>query len=79
MREEILPNGVLSDLSIKQTERTDSALFTCEATNAFGIDDTSISLIIQGLLMCTNLHDIVQIYSVPENSKSILKYSSSCI
>jgi hypothetical protein len=50
MREEILPNGVLSDLSIKQTERTDSALFTCEATNAFGIDDTSINLIIQGLL-----------------------------
>ncbi|XP_021929576.1 Down syndrome cell adhesion molecule-like protein Dscam2 isoform X2 [Zootermopsis nevadensis] len=47
MREEILPNGVLSDLSIKQTERTDSALFTCEATNAFGIDDTSINLIIQ--------------------------------
>jgi len=54
MREEILPNGVLSDLSIKQTERTDSALFTCEATNAFGIDDTSINLIIQGSLICTN-------------------------
>jgi hypothetical protein len=54
MREEILPNGVLSDLSIKQTERTDSALFTCEATNAFGIDDTSINLIIQGLLIIAN-------------------------
>ncbi|KAJ8918532.1 hypothetical protein NQ315_013036, partial [Exocentrus adspersus] len=36
IREEILPNGVLSDLSIRRTERTDSAIFTCVATNAFG-------------------------------------------
>ncbi|XP_045473824.1 Down syndrome cell adhesion molecule-like protein Dscam2 isoform X12 [Harmonia axyridis] len=47
IREEILPNGVLSDLSIKRTERSDSALFTCVATNAFGSDDTSINMIIQ--------------------------------
>nr|CAD7456160.1 unnamed protein product [Timema tahoe] len=47
IREEILPNGVLSDLSIKRTERTDSALFTCVATNAFGSDDTSINMIVQ--------------------------------
>ncbi|XP_044755484.1 Down syndrome cell adhesion molecule-like protein Dscam2 isoform X16 [Coccinella septempunctata] len=47
IREEILTNGVLSDLSIKRTERTDSALFTCVATNAFGSDDTSINMIIQ--------------------------------
>ncbi|XP_065340849.1 cell adhesion molecule Dscam1 isoform X6 [Cloeon dipterum] len=47
IREEILPNGVLSDLSIKRTERSDSALFTCVATNAFGSDDSSINLIVQ--------------------------------
>lgn len=48
IREEILANGVLSDLSIKRTERSDSALFTCIATNAFGSDDTSINMIVQG-------------------------------
>ncbi|KAL7294790.1 hypothetical protein TKK_0011722 [Trichogramma kaykai] len=47
IREEIMANGVLSDLSIKRTERTDSALFTCVATNAFGSDDTSINMIVQ--------------------------------
>ena len=47
IREEILPNGVMSSLSIKRTERTDSALFTCVATNAFGSDDASINMIIQ--------------------------------
>ncbi|XP_025834480.1 Down syndrome cell adhesion molecule-like protein Dscam2 isoform X42 [Agrilus planipennis] len=47
IREEILPTGVLSDLSIKRTERNDSALFTCVATNAFGSDDTSINMIVQ--------------------------------
>ncbi|XP_025152794.1 Down syndrome cell adhesion molecule-like protein Dscam2 isoform X44 [Harpegnathos saltator] len=47
IREEILSNGVLSDLSIKRTERSDSALFTCVATNAFGSDDTSINMIVQ--------------------------------
>ncbi|XP_046638885.1 Down syndrome cell adhesion molecule-like protein Dscam2 isoform X24 [Daphnia pulicaria] len=47
IREEILTTGVLSDLSIKKLERTDSALFTCVATNAFGSDDTSINLIVQ--------------------------------
>nr|XP_023016837.1 Down syndrome cell adhesion molecule-like protein Dscam2 isoform X6 [Leptinotarsa decemlineata] len=47
IREEILPNGVLSDLSIKRTERSDSAIFTCIATNAFGSDDTNINMIVQ--------------------------------
>lgn len=37
----------MSSLSIKRTERTDSALFTCMATNAFGSDDSSINMIIQ--------------------------------
>ena len=39
---------MLTDLSIKKLERSDSALFTCVATNAFGSDDTSINLIVQG-------------------------------
>ncbi|XP_058804461.1 cell adhesion molecule Dscam2 isoform X16 [Phymastichus coffea] len=47
IREEISNNGVKSDLSIKRTERSDSALFTCVATNAFGSDDTSINMIVQ--------------------------------
>uniref|UniRef100_A0A336KVV5 CSON014681 protein n=1 Tax=Culicoides sonorensis TaxID=179676 RepID=A0A336KVV5_CULSO len=47
IREEILQDGVMSSLSIKRTERADSALFTCMATNAFGSDDTSINMIIQ--------------------------------
>ena len=47
IREEIQADGVLSTISIKRTERGDSALFTCVATNAFGSDDTSVNLIIQ--------------------------------
>ena len=47
IREEIQGDGVLSTISIRRTEREDSALFTCVATNAFGSDDTSINLIIQ--------------------------------
>lgn len=50
MREEVQVDGVLADLSIKRTERSDSALFTCIATNSFGSDDSSINLIIQGIL-----------------------------
>ncbi|XP_034229993.1 Down syndrome cell adhesion molecule-like protein Dscam2 isoform X12 [Thrips palmi] len=47
IREENLSDRVGSDLSIKRTERSDSALFSCVATNAFGSDDTSINLIVQ--------------------------------
>ncbi|XP_043866972.1 Down syndrome cell adhesion molecule-like protein Dscam2 isoform X3 [Drosophila mojavensis] len=47
IREEILSAGVMSSLSIKRTERSDSALFTCVATNAFGSDDASINMIVQ--------------------------------
>ena len=42
-----MTDGVLSTISIKRSERADSALFTCVATNAFGSDDTSINLIVQ--------------------------------
>lgn len=48
IREEILVDGVKSDLSIKKSERIDTAVFTCVATNSFGSDDSSIQLIVQG-------------------------------
>lgn len=48
IREEILIDGVKSDLSIKKSERIDTAVFTCVATNSFGSDDSSIQLIVQG-------------------------------
>jgi hypothetical protein len=47
IREESQADGMLSTISIKRTQREDSALFTCVGTNAFGSDDTSINLIIQ--------------------------------
>ncbi len=47
IREESTKDGMLSTISIKRTQREDSALFTCVATNAFGSDDTSINLIVQ--------------------------------
>jgi hypothetical protein len=37
-----------SELRIEQTVRHDSALYTCEASNDFGSDDTNIQLIVQG-------------------------------
>jgi hypothetical protein len=43
----MIPSGVISDLSVKKSERSDSALFICTATNAFGSDETSINLIVQ--------------------------------
>ncbi|XP_050442016.1 cell adhesion molecule Dscam2 isoform X15 [Adelges cooleyi] len=47
IREEILTDGVKSDLSIKITDRIDTAMFTCVATNSFGSDDSSVQLIVQ--------------------------------
>lgn len=70
IREEILPGGVVSDLSIRRTERSDSALFTCVATNAFGSDDTSINMIIQGNTLvilksiCITIHKTAYKYTI---------------
>ncbi|XP_076062140.1 Down syndrome cell adhesion molecule 1 isoform X8 [Oratosquilla oratoria] len=47
IREEMQGAGVHSSLSIKNTDRSDSAVYTCVATNAFGSADTNINLIIQ--------------------------------
>lgn len=43
-----LPDGQLSELFIAETERSDSALFTCISQNQFGNDDTNIQLLVQG-------------------------------
>ena len=48
IRDEDRPGGVHSSLSIKKTDRPDSASYTCLATNAFGSADTNINLIVQG-------------------------------
>ncbi|KAM7292976.1 Down syndrome cell adhesion molecule homolog [Ixodes scapularis] len=45
--ETIQTTGVTSEILIRQTDRRDSALFTCVATNNFGHDDTNIQLIVQ--------------------------------
>nr|XP_027209811.1 Down syndrome cell adhesion molecule-like protein Dscam2 [Penaeus vannamei] len=47
IREEMHGGSVHSSLSIKSADRTDSAVYTCVATNAFGSADTSINLSIQ--------------------------------
>lgn len=48
--------GVHSSLSIKKTDRTDSAIYSCVATNAFGSADTNINLIIQGIACLQTLY-----------------------
>ena len=76
IREEILANGVLSDLSIKRTERSDSALFTCVATNAFGSDDTSINMIVQGsnwFAQKSNVHLAFRIFAMGNMINSLLE------
>ena len=55
IREEQSEEGVLSTISIRRTQREDSALFTCVATNPFGSDDTSINLIIQVNAMASKI------------------------
>ncbi|XP_045126203.1 Down syndrome cell adhesion molecule-like protein Dscam2 isoform X41 [Portunus trituberculatus] len=47
IREEMRGGSVHSSLHIKTTDRSDSAVYTCVATNAFGSADTNINLIIQ--------------------------------
>jgi hypothetical protein len=43
-----LQDGILSELVVHETTRTDSALFTCITQNQFGTDDTNIQLVVQG-------------------------------
>ncbi|PRD27456.1 UNVERIFIED_CONTAM: Dscaml1 [Trichonephila clavipes] len=42
------PQSAVSKLVIKDAGRSDSALYTCTASNEFGSDNTSIQLVVQG-------------------------------
>lgn len=45
--QQTLSTGVASTLTIDPTQRTDTALFACAATNAYGSDYTNIDVIVQ--------------------------------
>lgn len=45
-------NSIISYLEIIDTNRLDSALFTCTITNPFGTDICNIQLIVQGMVGC---------------------------
>ncbi|KAK9708583.1 Immunoglobulin I-set domain [Popillia japonica] len=47
IREQILLEGMVSELSIERTIRQDTTTFTCGATNAYGQDEMHIQLIVQ--------------------------------
>jgi Down syndrome cell adhesion protein len=42
------PTGFTSEIVIRSTDRRDSSLFTCRASNAYGEDETNIQVIMQG-------------------------------
>ena len=39
----------LSQVTVSSVERTDNALFTCQASNDYGTDSTNVKLIVQGM------------------------------
>ena len=41
--------GLISELEIFSVKRSDSALYTCQATNAYGKDEIRIQLKVKGL------------------------------
>lgn len=48
VREQLLDEGTVSELGIRQAHRHDTGVFTCHASNAYGQDEMSVQLIIQG-------------------------------
>lgn len=48
IREQILDEGKISELSIAKVFRHDTGLFICQAKNNYGQDQMSIELIVQG-------------------------------
>lgn len=48
LKEYKVDDGLMSELKIKNVEPTDAAVYGCVATNAFGHDETSIDVIVQG-------------------------------
>lgn len=47
IREQVLDDGIVSELSILQTYRQDTGALTCRASNAYGQDEMLIHLVIQ--------------------------------
>lgn len=47
IREQILADGMTSELGIERTIRQDTGVFTCLASNAYGKDEMTVQLIIQ--------------------------------
>ncbi|CAH1168788.1 unnamed protein product [Phyllotreta striolata] len=47
IREQVLAEGMVSELGIERTIRQDTGIFICSASNAFGNDDMNIQLIVQ--------------------------------
>ena len=48
IRESVVNEASVSSLNIESVERKDSGLYSCRAANAFGSDETSIQLVVQG-------------------------------
>lgn len=47
IREQILDDGMVSELGISHTYRQDTGMYICQASNAFGQDEMSMHLIVQ--------------------------------
>ncbi|XP_061500110.1 cell adhesion molecule Dscam2 isoform X1 [Anopheles gambiae] len=47
IREQVLDDGMVSELGISHTYRQDTGVYICQASNAFGQDEMSIHLVIQ--------------------------------
>ncbi|XP_055380718.1 cell adhesion molecule Dscam2 isoform X2 [Condylostylus longicornis] len=47
IREQVLDDGMVSELGITHTYRQDTGIYICQASNAFGQDEMSIQLIVQ--------------------------------
>ena len=49
-RQQDLEEGVMSELIISDIGRDDGGIYSCRASNMFGIDQTSVLLNVQGKL-----------------------------
>lgn len=51
--------GITSELVIESIDRSDSALYQCITSNAYGRDETSIQVIVQGIDSLLTFHKII--------------------
>ena len=59
VRESLVNEASVSSLAIEAVDRRDSGLYSCRASNAFGSDETSIQLVVQGSFLFLPLHSIL--------------------